>query len=203
MRFTILSWLWLAFACDGICQGNPPLQFVPYSGPTVVYRDTDISFTMYASGADYDLLAAPTNTHMVVVNVGRGGEDGPLITWHTPPRSAVGTTNLFVIRATSWADPTLSATGMVSLVVIDVPPIRLIAISNGVSVLQFTNPIPYFGQGYIVQWTDALLATNWSQLAIEAPYYLPSITVTDTNPPTSQRFYRLIPHGGWCWGNCP
>jgi hypothetical protein len=203
MRFTILSWLWLAFACNGISQGNQPPQFVPYSGPTVVYPDTYISFSLYAPGADYDLLAAPINTHMVVVNVGRGGEDGPLITWHTPPRSAVGITNLFVIRATSWADPTLSATCMVSLVVIDVPPIRSIALSNGVTVLQFTNPIPYFGQGYIVQWTDALPATNWSQLAIDESYYLPSITITDTNLPTPHRFYRLISYGGWCWGYCP
>jgi hypothetical protein len=198
MRFGILSWLCLAFACNGICQ------FFPYTGPTVVYPNSYVTFSLEAQGADeYYLLAAPTNTYFSTAYGGRGGETDAVITWQTPPRSAVGNTNQFVVQSGVSGDPTLSATCVVSFVVIDLPLISSLAMSNGFSILQFTNPLPI--QPLTVQWADALPTTNW--LPLNTVSGSSSITVTDTNPPGAQRFYRLVsivPFNGWCYGaDCP
>ncbi len=199
MKPVCLLWLGLLWAANGVGQVVLPPPFYPYTGPTVAYPDTQVLFELRASGvAGFELLAAPTNTDLLVVDLGRGA----LISWRTPARSAVGTTNQFVVRTIAGGDPSLTVTGTVSFVVIDVPPIRSIVTSNGLAVLRFDNPLPI--QQLVVQWTDALPPTNWTELAV-VNSTAPFITLTDTNAPTAQRFYRLIPRwDAWCWGfDCP
>jgi hypothetical protein len=200
---TVLAWLWLAFASNGLCQGNSQFQVYPYTGPTVVFPDTQITFGFYAPGAiACDSLSGPTNAEAFMSYGGRGDEQVPGVVWQTPSRSAIGTTNTFVLRVFSGDVPPLTATGTVSLVVMDVPPMRFLTISNRVALLQFTNPLPYYYQGYTVQWTDSLATTNWSELT-RVFDIIPMITVADTNPPVSQRFYKLAPVGGWVYGVIP
>ena len=208
MHSYIHSLLWLAFTCTAVCQDVLPPQFLPYTGPTIAYPDTQIAFDLLAldrqpdsngGNVQYELLAAPTNTSLEVF-IERPPAKVAFITWRTPPRSALGTTNLFVIRATDQGTPALSATNEVSFVLTDLPPIRSLAVSNGVTVLQIDNLLP--NKPYTVQWADALPATNWLLLTVEYPAS-PSIAVTDTNPLTAQRFYRLCSYG-WCYSvHCP
>lgn len=208
MQCSLLSLLCLAFTCTGVCQGSLPPHFYPYTGPTVAYPDTQVFFTLLAkdqqpdsigSNIEYELLAAPANTSFETL-FGRGDEKFIFINWHTPPRAVAGTTNRFVIKVTDQGTPALSATNVVSFVMTDLPPIRSIAISNGVAVLQIDSLLP--NKPYFVQWADALPTTNWLQLTVVFPAS-PSIAITDTNPPTAQRFYRLLSYG-WCDGfGCP
>jgi len=199
MKTAFMLWLGLVCVGNGLGQVVLPPPFYPYTGPTVAYPDTQVLFELRASGvAGFELLAAPTNADLLVVDSGRA----VLISWRTPPRSAVGTTNQFIVKVNAGGGSALSVTGMVSFVVIDVPPIRSIVSSNGFAVLQFDNPLPI--QPLVVQWTEILPPTNWTELAV-VNSSAPAITQTDTNPPSAQRFYRLIPRfNAWCYGgDCP
>jgi len=204
MRYILLS-IWLALACCGTCQSYPPIQFGPYSGPTVVYPDTDINFELTALGSvAYDFLAAPTNANISTQPLERPEGYCAGVSWHTPARAANSFTNLFVVRATSGDVPPQTTTCTVSFVVIDLPSIYSITMSNRATVLQFTNPfsssIQGFieDQGFVIQRADSLMTTNWSNLAYVVSAS-PMVTFTDTNSFVGQRFYRLSA-SGWCYG---
>ncbi len=208
MRLCMFWFCWIMGVCSGACQNVLPPQFVPYTGPTIAYPGESIAFTLLARsfqtnsiGSDlrYDLLAVPANVGLSTV-FGRADEKFAFIQWQTPARAAIGTTNVFILSATDEGSPPLSATSMVSFVLVDVPPIHRIWISNGAPTLQFSNPIP--AQGYLVLWSADLSATNWSPLC-EVASGPPLIAVTDTNALRPQRFYKLVSHGGWCSGFCP
>jgi hypothetical protein len=208
MRLCPFSLFWIMGVCSGTCQSVPPPQFALYTGPTIAYPEAQIAFTIFARsfqtssiGSDirYDLLAAPANVSLSTVS-GRPDEEFALIQWQTPPRAGIGTTNVFVISATDQGTPPLSATSTISFVLVDLPPIHWIWISNGAPTLQFSNPIPV--QPYLVLWSADLSATNWSPLC-GVVSSSPLISVTDTNALRPQRFYKLVPQGGWCYGFCP
>ena len=205
MRLCTFWFFWMMGVCSGACQYVQPPQFDPYTGPTIAYPEEPVGFTMYAHSFQtdkfitYDLLAAPTNVILITVS-GRPPEVDALIQWQTPPPATVGTTNVFIIRATDQGTPPLSATSTVSFVLLDLPPIQSIRISNGAPTLQFSNPIP--GQSYLVLRSADLSATNWSTLC--ATSGSPLIAVTDTNALVPQCFFRLALQGGWCYGgSCP
>ena len=204
MRFFGLSLGSLAFACRGLAQDIPPPQIEPYTGPTVAYPETVVKFTVLAkehqpgslgNELEYELLAAPTNSSFSTFS-GRGDEKFLFVNWQTPPRSAVVTTNQFVIQVTDHGTPPLSATHTISLVLMDLPPIRSIAKTNGVIVLEIADLVP--GVAYLVQWVAAVPSTNWSALTFWSAT-APSMTITDTNSSAAQRFYRLGSNG-WCHG---
>jgi len=139
MRLGIVLSLWISVGCAAFCQGISPPQFYPYNGPRVAYVETFIAFTLLADDfqpgsmggiLDYDLLAAPSNTSIERVQ-GNRGEQYAFITWQTPPRSAVGTTNRFVIRATDQGFPPLSATNEISFVVLVCQPSILSSCQTG------------------------------------------------------------------------
>ena len=128
-------------ACNGPAQ-SPPI-FRPFWGPEVVYPDTFVLFGIVADddhGIEYQLLSAPANVDFITgFDGGRPPEYwSALFTWHTPSISAVGTTNVFIVRATETNGPGLSATGMVSIVVIAPPPIHL-SLSNATPRLRMDN----------------------------------------------------------------
>src|ERR1017187_2279171 len=203
----IAAWMCLLVAVASPAQVGPwpwPPQFYEYAGPTVAFPETSITFTVAAKAfqtnyphfvsVSYELLSAPSNTSF------RTNQQSSHLNWSTPSRSAIGTTNLFIVRATDYGTPPLSSTTTVSIVIIEVPTIQTISLSNGAPVLQFTNPLAGFSMllgGYLVESSTNLATTNWSQ----RPFIyssLPWITFTDTNPPTSQCFYRLRP-SDWAW----
>ena len=209
MRRLIFLCFWLALVGRGICQSVIPLPFDPYEGPTVVYPDTIVTFAVAADpSSEFNLLAAPANSQIVTASAtGREPDNEGRITWHTPSQTAVGATNVFIIGATTCYDSQLmTETCTVSFVVINLPPISSITLSNKFPMLVFTNAIPEltndppfgdsFGQGYIIQTADNLFTTNWCLLA-RVSSIDPAISVTDTNPPALQCFYKLIPDGGW------
>lgn len=208
VQFVILSLLGLAFTGTGLGQSPLAPEFYPYAGPTIAYPATQVSFTLIAkdhqpnslgSNIEYELLVSPANTSFATI-LGRLDEMFIFITWQTPSRSAVGTTNRFVIKVTDQGTPPLSATNEVGFVITDVPPIRSIAMSNGVPVLQMDNLLP--NKPYVVQWAEALPTTNWSPLAFVRSAS-PSVAIADTNTLAAQRFYRLWSYG-WCDGfGCP
>jgi hypothetical protein len=196
---------WLGCLCSSICcaavaQSGSPLNFAAYLGPATVNRDATISFGMVATnnGAafDYELIAAPTNAvFWKDNNVGRPyyWMYTALFGWQAPSRSYVGTTNFFVVRAFELTNPAVAVTGVVSIIVVDLPPIHSFEISNGVPILQLTDLLS--DRGYLVEWAAALPCTNWSPL-----YWLsrfegrpPVVTVPDPQPLQEQRFYRLSP----------
>lgn len=204
----LLSLLSLALAGRGVSQSIQPPTFYPYTGPQVAYPSVNIAFSLLAkdhqpdslgSNFEYQLLAAPTNSSFGIT-FGRLDEKFMVINWQTPPRLSLGATNRFVIKATDHGTPPLSATNEISFVMTDCPPIRSIAKSNDVIMLQIADLLP--GKPYFVQFADALSPTNWSPLVDVVPPS-PAITLTDTNPPATQRFYRLLSYG-WCDGfGCP
>jgi hypothetical protein len=209
MRFITFSLLWLMGVSTARCQNVRPPQFTPYTGPTIAYPESQIGFTLLArsfqtssiaSTIRYELLAAPTNVTLGSV-IGRPpDEEFAFLRWQTPSHTAIGTTNVFTIRATDEGIPPLSATNTVSFVLVNLPPIHSISISNGAPTLQFSNPIPV--QEYLVLWSADLSATNLSPLCrVVSDATL--ITVTDTNALIRQRFYRLVAGAGWCYGFCP
>jgi hypothetical protein len=147
----------------------------------------------------YDLIAGPANSTLGTVS-GRLGEDYAWLQWQPPARAAVGTTNVFIIRATDRGSPPLSATNTISFVFVALPPVHSIVINQGAPTLQFSNPIP--AQAFLVLWSADVSAANWSPLC-EASSHTPIMTVTDTNALVGQRFYRLMPSGSCCYGFCP
>jgi hypothetical protein len=180
----------------------------------MAFPDTTIMFTLYAGtrqtngtcGALYELLSAPSNTSFFTFMQDRPCNQFCRVFWNTPSRTAIGTTSVFVVRATDQGTPPLSSTTTVSIAIIDVPPLHTISLSNSAPVLQFTNPFTIFTnpttgnshQRYLVESSTNLAATNWSQRQIiysSSPW----VTFTDTNPPTPQCFYRLRPYSGWDW----
>ena len=94
----------------------------------------------------------------------------------------------------------MSATSAVSFVLIDLPPIHSILMSNGVPTLQFSNRVP--DQPFLVLWNSDLMTTNWSVLSMTNSVSS-LISVTDANGLMTQCFYKLTPYGGWCYGFCP
>jgi len=201
MRFCRLSLVLLGFASRGLSQEIQPPQFVPFTGPTVAYPETGIMLSVLAmegsggSDFDYELLAAPPDT-LCLSFFGRPDEQFLLLDWKTPPRSLVGTTNQFVIKITDHGTPPLSATNVMSFVLLDFPPIRSIAKTNGMIVLQIADLLP--DMDYSLQWAEAVPSTNWAELTRLSPT-APSMAVTDTHPPAAQRFYQLRPYG-WRYG---
>jgi hypothetical protein len=124
--------------------------------------------------------------------------------WETPSRAEVGRTNVFIIRATDHGTPPVSSTLSVSFILVDPPPIEAIVVSNGVPALRFGNPIPIqpgvvFVQSYRVLWSADLALTNWSLLC-GVSSGSPLITISDTNGVMPQRYYKLVPDGGWFYG---
>ena len=189
-------------------QNVPPPEFDPYTGPTIAYPETQVGFTLIArsfqTGGNipritYDLVAGPANVTLGTVS-GRPGEDYAWLQWQTPAYAAIGTTNVFIIRATDRGSPPLSATNTISFVLVALPPIHSIVVNGGAPTLQFSNPIP--AQDFLVLWSADLSAVNWSPLC-EVFSDTPIMTVTDTNALARQRFYKLMPLGGWCYGFCP
>ena len=189
-----------------------PPQFYEYAGPTIAFPDTRIGFTIYGwpnqtnhtCWVSLELLLAPSNTSFLTFGEQPRCGQWSHVSWNTPSRLAIGTTNAFVVRATDQGTPPLSSTTTVSIVIVDVPPIQTISLSNGAPVLQFTNPFAAITNwhsgdhvpGYLVESSTNLAATNWAQSG-EILSSLHWITFTDTNAPKTQCFYRLRPHGGW------
>jgi len=97
------------------------------------------------------------------------------------------------LRATDFGSPPLSTTNTIGIAVIEPPTVRSLQISNAVPVLIFDMLLP--DKSYLVEWSAELPVTNWNLLTVVprmAP--LPPVTsVTDTNPPAAQRFYRIVP----------
>ena len=125
--------------------------------------------------------------------------------WHVDVRDHgsgnVGTTNVFVIRATDQGTPPLSSTLTQSFVLVDPPPIQAIVISNGAPVLQLSDPLvvqPYGVPNHYYLFLCSEDLTNWSPLCTVSPY-LPLVTVSDTNGFRPQRFYRVVNYG-WSYG---
>lgn len=208
MRLFFPSLFSLALACRGLAQDIQPPEIYPYPGPTIAYPETVIAFTLLArdhqpgslgSELDYELLAAPAQTAFEIL-FGRADEKFLLLHWSTPPRAAGGAVHQFVVKVTDHGTPPLSATNVINFVLTNLPPIGSIAKSNEVIVLQLADLLP--GKPYFVQWADAVVSTNWSDLVFFSPASS-SIAITDTNPPAAQRFYRLRSNG-WCHGfGCP
>jgi hypothetical protein len=199
-RTALLSWLWLAISSVATGQTGSPLQFAPYVGPTTVNPGAWVEFSIVAtndgSAFDYQLLAAPANVSFRTErDCGRSspynGAFSAVLTWYTPPLAAVGTTNRFVVRAVDTSNPAISATGMVNIVVSEIPPIRFVQLSNGVPILQLDGLIS--DRSYTVEWTSALPATNWNFMVfLDRWTPRPAVViVADSAPLTSQRFYRL------------
>jgi len=216
-RLFAVGYFLVAGQTVGISQTPPPV-FNSYAGPKIVFAGNPVEFSVSAqtfqpcgcqADITYELLSAPTNV------VGWGDIFG------NPPcekffyvfagnnsRSTIGTTNVFVFRATDPicpppATPPLSATTSVSFVVIDVPPIHSITVSNGMTWLQFTNPFSFYSsQYYEIDSCTNLSQTNWSLVKF-INSSSPVITVIDTNAITTRRFYRLLPSSGWTWGFVP
>lgn len=188
----------LSFAA--IAQTNSSLNFAPFLWPTTVNRDAFVVFSLVATndGApfDYQLISAPSNAEFSTdVELDRTYYNtwSALFSWHTPSRASVGSTNLFVVKAFEISNPSISATGVVSIVVVDVPPISAIEMSNGVPRLQLTNLLS--DRSYVVEWCSSLPSTNWSPLFQLSRYdsRSPLVTVLDTQMLEASRFYRLSP----------
>jgi len=199
MRFAVSLTLGLGITCAGICQSKAQPQFYSNSLPSVVYPGTQISFDVMASSPTflYELLSAPANASLRVQ-----GFHYPYarITWNTPSTADTGTTNVFLIQARDSLT-LLSATNIIRMVVIPLPPIRLGQVSNSVPALQCANLLSE--KCYFVECTPFLPATNWTSLATfwHAP---PSVTLVDTNPPASQKFYRIRAFSEfYCNWDCP
>ena len=207
--FCILSVFWLTSVCPATSQGVLPPAFDPYTGPTIAFPGTSIGFSVWAwsfqtYGIDpriqYDLLAAPTNVTFWTVT-GRPSEQGLWMEWHIPSGAAVGTTNVFVIRATDQGTPPLSSTLGLSFILVDPPPIQAIVISNGAPVLQLSDPLvvqPYGVPNHYYLFLCSEDLTNWSPLCTVSPHS-PLVTVSDTNGFRPQRFYRVVNYG-WFYG---
>lgn len=187
MRFAISFVVGMVITCVAAQRSAAQPRFESNSLPSVVYPGTQIVFDVAVSGGGaivYDLISAPTNTTWTLI-----GDRGvwPRITWNTPGAEGVGTTNLFQITATDELT-LLSATNLVMMVVIPLPPLQLLQVSNHAPVLQCTGLLT--NKSYLVEWTTSLPATNWTVLS--GLWYPPtSVTVTDTNPPSAQKFYRM------------
>ena len=211
--FWMLSVLWLTGIWRATSQGVSPPAFDPYTGPTIAFPGAGIAFSVIArsfqtNGIEpyirYDLLAAPTNGFLSTTMGRPPDELFACLSWDTPPRATVGTTNVFVIRATDQGTPPLSSTLTQSFILVDPPPIRTIVISNGAPALQFTDPLvgqPFGVPNHLYRflWSEDL--TSWSSLCTVWPDS-PLVTVTDTNGLLSQRFYKLVPYGAWTYGFC-
>ncbi len=190
-------------------QNVPPPQFAPYTGPTIAYPETQIGFTLLARSFQtssiapritYDLIAGPTNVTLDTISGRPPDEEFALLRWQIPAHATIGTSNVFILRATDGGIPPLSATNTINFVLVDLPSIHSIVISKGAPTLQFSNAIPV--QAFLVLWSADLSATNWwplCQVSSDASL----VTVTDTNVLMRGRFYKLMPQGGWCYGFCP
>ncbi len=211
--FWMLSVLSLTGVWRATSQDLAPPAFAPYTGPTIAFPGAGIVFSVIAHSfqtngiepsIQYDLLAAPTNVFLSTTMGRPPDELFACLSWNAAPRAAVGTTNVFVIRATDQGTPPLSSTLTQSFVLVDPPPIRTIFISNAAPALQFTDPL--VGQPFGVPshyyrflWSEDL--TSWSLLCMVWPAS-PLVTVTDTNGFMLQRFYKLEPYGAWTYGFC-
>jgi hypothetical protein len=199
MRFVVSLALGLGIICAGICQSQAQPQFYSNSLPSVVYPGEIVFDVMASSTANvlHELLSAPTNASLRLV-----GYHPPYarITWNTPSTADPGTTNVFLIQARDSLT-LLSATNIIRMVVIPLPPIRLVQVSNSVPVLLCDSLLS--DKGYFVEWTAVLPATNWTPLSAfwHPP---PSVILVDTNPPASQKFYRMRSFAQfYCLVDCP
>jgi hypothetical protein len=124
-----------------------------------VNRDAYVVFSMVATndgstGISYELISAPPGvgfgTYLEVDHY-YTMKWAAFFSWNTP--SLAGSTNLFVVRAYDVTDPSIAATGSVSMVVIDVPPISSIQVTNDSAMLQLhtgdelVDVVPLFPRG--------------------------------------------------------
>lgn len=200
MKRWSIGFVGAALSSVAVAQASP-LSFAPYMGPATVNRDAFVVFSMVATNdgstsLDYELISAPPgagfNTDLESDrHYNRAW--AAFFSWNTPSRAFVGSTNFFVVRAYDTSNPSITATGIVSITVVDIPPISSIQMSNGIPVLQLTNLL--CDRSYVVEWSCSLPSTNWtpffvfSQVNIRPPF----ITVFDTDPLQPRRFYRLSP----------
>jgi hypothetical protein len=192
-----------ASVCTGVCQSEPP-QFYNF-GPSVVYPGTHVIIGVIADSTPLiELLAAPANVVFWGTQYYHPGYIA-LMDWDVPSRAAVGTTNVFVLRATDSTNPQLVATNITSVLIIDPPPIRSIQFSNGLPVLRLDSLLP--DKTYYVEWAPSLPSTNWTLFALlsESEPRPPVVTLLDTNAPASQGFYRIVPSPVECYAGaaCP
>ena len=171
-----------------------PLSFTPFVWPTTVNRDAYVVFSMVATndgstGISYELISAPPGvgfgTYLEVDHYYTMKWEA-FFSWNTP--SLAGSTNLFVVRAYDVTDPSIAATGSVSMVVIDVPPISSIQVTNDSAMLQLPSLLT--DRSYDVEWSASIPATNWSTLCHFFRGGKPPV-VFDTGPLQERRFYRL------------
>ena len=184
----------IAAVLAGALADASPLDFTLFVWPTTVNRDAFVVFSMVATndgstGIEYELISAPPG-----VGFGTDLEAdryymrqwAAFLSWNTP--SLAGSTNSFVVRAYDVTDPSVAVTGIVNIVVIDVPPISSIQVTNDSVALQL--PSLLIDRSYDVVWSASMPATNWSTLCHFFRGGKPPV-VYDTGPLQERRFYRL------------
>ena len=110
-----------------------------------------------------------------------------VFTW-TPDSSYIFTTNLFTVRVTDDAVPPLSDARTFSVIVVNVPVIQDISISNGVATITWSA---IAGQIYRLQYKADLNETNWSDLLPDVTASGPTASKDDALDSIVQRYYRV------------
>jgi hypothetical protein len=183
---------------------SPPLL---YGYEMEIYPDISVVFGIAAQApcgaVTFELLSAPSNVVCVSDYCfdGRGEAAGAAVDWNTPSHTELGTTNVFVFRCYYAGNAFLSSTAEVRAAIIDLPKATL-CVSNGTSVLEFTNLLPT--TSYYLEWTSTLPSTTWHHLTEIGCSHPRQVTVIDPTPATIQRFYRILPLARQVYlGSCP
>lgn len=129
----------------------------------------------------FALLSAPANALLAQLN-----NTNAVFTWR-PLVAQAGTTNLVKVQVSDGGTPVLSATNSFTIVVnpLVMPVLSGIGVSSSQVVLTATGML---GPDYTL-WSSTNLV-DWQSLFTTNPSAMP-VTLTDTNPATDYRFYRL------------
>ncbi len=161
----------------------PVLSVIPTktvnSGATLV-------FTNIATDADVpaDILTFSVTNSPAGFTVNANG----IVSW-TAPQLTVTVTNSATVVVTDNGVPPLSNSKSFSIIVVAPPKLSSVVLTNGdVNLTWSTFP----GKTYQIQFKPDLNATSWTDLGAATPAGGSTLSVTDSAPIDTQRFYRIV-----------
>jgi hypothetical protein len=169
-----------------VLESNQPPVLLAIADRTV-YVGFPLVITNSATDPD---IPSETLTYALTGTVPAGAAIDPVdgvFTW-TPGNAFVETTNTITVRVSDNGIPIESDTKSFLVVVVSLPTIESVTLSNDVVTLVWTS-VP--GQSYRLQYTDDLAVPLWIDLAGDVTASGSSASKDDDLTSASQKFYRV------------
>ncbi len=161
----------------------PTLAAIPNqtvnAGATLVFTNTATDADLPPDTLTFSLAAGPTGAAVTPAGV---------FSWLAPRPSAPQTYPV-TVRVTNNGTPALNNSRSFTVTVVSAPSLSSCALSNNAISLTWNT---YPGKIYSVQYKTNLNDSAWTPLGPDTPAAGYSASVADTNPPASQRFYRVV-----------